>query len=59
MPFIADRALPEVRHVDPTVYGLASVNFCFILLTLHVNEVKIRARAPELVYSRDVEGCRS
>jgi hypothetical protein len=48
------RAWPEVRHVYQTVYGLASVNVWFILLTLHVNEVKHRARAPELVYSRDV-----
>jgi hypothetical protein len=50
------RAWPEVRHVDPTVHGLALVNFWFILL--HVNKVKFRARAPELVYSRKVDGCR-
>jgi hypothetical protein len=47
MPLIAENCR---RHVDPTVYGLASVNFC-ILLTLHVNEVELRARPPELVYS--------
>jgi hypothetical protein len=52
---VDSRSLPEVRHVDPTVYGLASVNFC-ILLTLHVNEVELRARAPELVCSHDVDG---
>jgi hypothetical protein len=51
---VDSRPWPEVRHIDQTVYDLASVYVWFILLTLHVNEVKHRARTPELVYSRDV-----
>jgi hypothetical protein len=34
-------AEPGRKSVDQTVYGLASVNLWFILLTLHVNEVNI------------------
>jgi hypothetical protein len=45
MPLIAE---PGRKYVDQTVYGLASVNVWFILQTLHVNEVKHRARTPEL-----------
>jgi hypothetical protein len=48
-------AEPCRKSVDPTVHGLASVNFC-ILQTLHVNKVELRARVPELVYSRDMDG---
>jgi hypothetical protein len=51
---VDSRAWLEIRHVDQTVYGLASVNVWFILRTPDVNEVKHRERAPELVYSCDV-----
>jgi hypothetical protein len=51
MPLIAEqcgkpdtcRTLPEVHHVDPTVYGL-DFGQLLIFLTLHVNEVKLRAQ---------------
>jgi hypothetical protein len=50
-------AEPCRKSVNPTVYGLASVNFC-ILLTLHVNEVKLRAQLNPLeAQSHGIVGC--